>query len=182
MSGAQAVHELLDQVPEVLLFTASGASLRLSQSGDTSVYSYAPGGHAVLTARTSRYAQGLNHVLLYGKSTSTATAPTLIGEVLDASDAQRVADYPFPLHDMQVSTANAAARAAVPLRKAQMITDAGEIASAPNVGLELWDPIAITESFSGMNGATVRVRELRTLFDTLRDGGVYTQSVGLMNL
>ncbi len=181
-SGAQAVHALLDQVPEVLLFTASGATLRLPQSSDTAVYSYAPGGHAVLTARSSRFAQGLNHVLLYGKNTGTATAPTLIGEALDAGDAQRVADYPFPLHDMQVSTANAAARATVPLRKAQLITDAGEIATAPNVELELWDAIGITEGYTGMSGVTLRVRELRTLFDTLRDGGVYTQSVGLMNL
>lgn len=181
-SGAQAVHELLDQVPEVLLFTASGATLRLPQSTDTPVYSYAPGGHAVLTARRTCYAQGLNHVLLYGKSTAGATAPTLIGEAIDTNDAQRIADYPLPLHDMQVSTANAAARAAVPLRKAQMITDAGEVATAPNVGLELWDAIGITESFSGMSGATLRVRELRTIYDTLREGGVYTQSVGLMNL
>ncbi|HLZ69576.1 MAG TPA: hypothetical protein VKV26_06645 [Dehalococcoidia bacterium] len=180
-SGAQAVHELLDQIPEVLLFTAAGAVLRLPQSTDPPVYTYAPGGHAVLTARRSCYAQGLNHVLLYGKNTGTATTPTLIGEALDASDAQRIADYPFALHDMQVSTANAAARAAVPLRKAQLITDAGEIAAAPNVGLEPWDAIGITEGFSGMSGATLRVRELRTLFDTLREGGVYTQSVGLMN-
>ncbi|HZQ35765.1 MAG TPA: hypothetical protein VFD32_07520 [Dehalococcoidia bacterium] len=181
MSGAQAVHALLDQVPEVMLFTATGATLRLPQDTDTPVYAYAPGGHQVLTARRTRYAQGLNHVLLYGKNTGTATSPTLIGEALDAGDAQRVADYPLALHDMQVSTGNAAARAAVPLRKAQMITDAGEIATAPNVGLELWDAIGVTESFSGMSGATLRVRELRTLYDTLRDGGVYTQSVGLMN-
>ncbi len=181
-SGAQAVHALLDQVPEVLLFTATGATLRLPQSTDTPIYAYAPGGHQVLTARRTCYAQGLNHVLLYGKNTGTATSPTLIGEAIDAADAQRVADYPLALHDMQVSTANAAARAAVPLRKAQMITDAGEIATAPNVGLELWDAIGISESFSGMSGATLRVRELRTLYDTLREGGVYTQSVGLMNL
>lgn len=181
-SGAQALHELLDQVPEVLSFTAAGGALLLPQAADAAVYSYAPPGHQALASRLSLFPEPLNHVLLFGNASGSDTAPSLIAEAIDAADVLRIADYPHVVSDRQVSVANAAARAAVPLRKAQLVTDAGEIGAAPNVGLELWDPIAITEPGVGWSAATKRVRAIETHYDTLRDGGVYTQSVGVMNV
>jgi len=181
-SGAHAVHELLDQVPEVLLFTAAGAVLRLPQPTDPPVYAYTPSVHPVLASRLSQQPAPLNHVLLYGQARAGDTLPTLIAEAYDTTDANRIGSYPHIVHDRQVALANAAARAAVPLRKAGYITDAGEIATAPNAGLELWDAISITDAALSIAAVPYRVRTLHTEYDTHADGGVYTQSVGLMRL
>jgi len=179
--GAQGLHELLDQVPEVLSFTPSGGVLQSPQAADLPVYSYGPSAHQVLAARLALFPEPLNHVLVFGNASGADTAPSLVGEAIDAADVLRIADYPLVVSDRQVAVANAAARAAVPLRKAQMITAAGEIAAAPNAGLELWDPIAISETGVGWSATVKRVRAIETHYDTLLPGGVYTQSVGLMN-
>ncbi|HZU77742.1 MAG TPA: hypothetical protein VFA70_13320, partial [Dehalococcoidia bacterium] len=180
-SGAHALHALLDQVPETLHFTAQGAVLRTPLAGETPVYAYTPSAHPVLSYRVHTGAQSLNDVLVFGRSQPTSTAPTLLAEAIDAPDGLRVAGHPFPVTDMQVSVAEAANRAAITLRKAQYIQDAGEIATVPNVGLELWDLVALTVGDpGGWINAPARVRALHTRYDRLTDGGVYTQSVGLM--
>jgi hypothetical protein len=180
-TAAHALHALLDQVPEVLRFTAQGAVLSLPQAGDAPVYSYTPGSHPVLASRLTTAPPSLTHVLLYGKSTPTDVAPALIAESVDAPAALRFGDLPHTVTDMQILAADAGARAAVALRKAQMIQDAGEIAAFPNAGLELWDPVAVTDPPTGQIAALRRVRALHTRYDALSPGGVYTQSVGLMN-
>ncbi len=180
--GARAVHALLDMVPEVLVWKSDGAHLVNPQPTDPAVYTYSPTSHQVLRARRTQQPQGINHVLLYGRASGTATSPSLLAEAADPTDTIRLTDYAFIVNDLQVSVANAAARAAVPLRKAQMLRDAGEIAAAPNAGLEIWDVVSITDPFTNHANSLRRVRAIHTELNLLVEGGLYTQSVGLCNV
>jgi hypothetical protein len=185
-SGAHALHALLDTVPEVLEFTSTGAVLKLPLAADASVYSYSPSSHPILDSRVTNSAQALNHVMVFGRATATIAtpsaiaAPTLLAEALDQPDGLRFSIHPLSVTDMQLAGDTAPARAALVLRKAQMIQDAGEIATLPNAGLELWDPITLTDVDPGLSSTLRRVRAINTRYNADADGGIYTQSVGLM--
>jgi hypothetical protein len=179
-TGLHAVHELLDMVPEVLTFTPAGGQLINPQVGDAAVYAYSPSTHQPLVAHIASYPPGVNHVLVFGKATGTALAPSLLAEAIDTADTQRIGDVAHIVRDMQLAAGNASARAAVPLRKAQLLTDIGEIAALPNVGLEVWDPISVTYPRLGLNNTVLRARTIITRYEADVDGGIYTQSVGLM--
>lgn len=182
-TGLHAIHDLLDMVPEVLTFTAAGGVLVNPQVSDPAVYTYSPAAHQPLIGHIAMYPPGVNHVLVFGKA-GTQLFPSLLAEAIDTADTQRFGDVAHIVRDMQLAAANAATRAAVPLRKAQLLSDMGEIAAVPNVGLEVWDPVSLTYSRLGLSSAVLRARTIITQYEagmgSNADGGIYTQSVGLM--
>lgn len=178
--GQRALLALLALVPEVLLMTASGATLAQPLAQPAPVYSYGPGAQPLAAARATVHSQALNHVLVYGLAGPTQHVPALLAEALDVADAARIGTQPHVVRDLQLAVAQAGARAAAVLQKAQLLQDAGELAAAPNVGLELWDRLAVTDPNLGWSAQPFAVRELTTRVDRTRDGGVYTQSVGLL--
>src|SRR5207302_1911049 len=91
--------------------------------------------HPIQTARLSAYPRSLNHVLIFGKANTSATAPSLLAEAFDTADTLRIHDQPHIVHDMQLAAANALVRAAAVLRKAQILVDTGEYESGSSGGL-----------------------------------------------
>jgi hypothetical protein len=186
--GLRAVMDLLARVPECLKLTSSGATLVQPLEGASAVYSYGAGGlHPIVTARATVHGQGVNHVVVMG-SAESAIYPSALAEAIDAADQYREGPQAEVERDMQLTGGTVAARlasaqlrAAAVLAKAQLLQDAGEIVAAPNVGLEIWDRIAVTCPALGWNATGFCVREIRTLYEVDRNhDGVYTQSIGLM--
>jgi hypothetical protein len=185
--GLRATLDLLRRVPECLRFTAAGVTLVQPLLQQTPAYSYGQTGsdgrvcHPVVAARATVHGSGVTHVLVFGRASSDATVPTALAESHDVAAAYREGPRPLIDRDMYLATADAQARADTLLAKARLIGDAGEIAAAPNAGLEVWDRIAVTCPALGWMARSFWVREIRTLYDAAGAAGLYIQHVGLMS-
>jgi hypothetical protein len=179
--------DLLGRAPECLKLTAVGATLVQPWLSLTPVYSFSPSSHPVVSARATVHGQGANHVLVLGYGIDTRL-PQLLAEAHDELDQYREGPLVQLERDMQLAGAfgpqrvvSAGLRAGAVLQKAQLVGDAGEIVVAPNVGLEVWDQVAVSCPALGWAGAVLCVRELRTVYAVDQgSGGVFSQSVGLM--
>ena len=185
--GLRAALDLLRRVPECLRFTAEGVTLVQPLLQQTPVYSYGQTGsdgrphHPIVAARATVHGSGVTHVVVFGRASSDAAVPTALAESHDVAAAYREGPRPLIDRDMYLAAADAQARADTLLAKARLIGDAGEIAAAPNAGLEVWDRIAVTCPALGWAARTFWVREIRTLYDVAGTAGLYVQHVGLMS-
>ena len=139
--------------------------------GGSSQYAYGPAAHPIRRASHRKWGQVYNHVELQGEG--------CFGEALDWA---RLAEVPRDVAQKVVdkgmdTNAEAAAMAGYILRWAKLAASGGYLEVAANVGQELWDVIAVTDSRANLSSALRRVVSLRTVYDKAK--GRYDQRIGL---
>ena len=70
-------------------------------------------------------------------------------------------------------------RAAAQLRKHDAAKKRGEMETLPNVGLQLFDVVTVTDARAGVSSEVYRVRGIEEVYDTTKEPMVYGQRVGL---
>ena len=86
---------------------------------------------------------------------------------------QKIFDYRYG------SDAECAARAVGQLRKHLATARHGQVATLPNVGLQLFDVVTVTDARCGIWNGTYRVRGIEEVYDTMKPPLVLTQTVTL---
>lgn len=175
--GLSAVRRLLATVPDRVHVEGSDGVIVNPQASDPSVYAYAgpggpPGVHPVVQA-------------VYRVSAPAATAAAVHGAgvtavAFDQPDAEDAGARWSAIIDKNVAVAaDATARAALALRRAQLAEDTGALVVLPNCGQSLWDVIDITDPRVPLTAALARVRSLVWTFH--QDRGAFSLDIGLTN-
>ena len=63
------------------------------------------------------------------------------------------------------------------LRKHDATTKRGQITTLPNVGLQLFDVITVTDARAGISAEVYRVRGIEETFDTTKPPAIFRQRV-----
>ncbi|MBI4499419.1 MAG: hypothetical protein HY689_16145 [Chloroflexi bacterium] len=156
-AGAQAVHRLLAQVPDVLLFRGSTGYLKHPIAAEASAYSYG-GAHPILEGRYRTQMQDVNRAQVFGSG--------VFAEAATWTEIEEAADRLRQVHDLNLTTgAVAQERADAELRRAAFDAAAGELRVPANCGQEVYDVIDITDNRAGVSGALRRVLGLRLVYD-----------------
>ena len=87
---------------------------------------------------------------------------------------------PSPGYDYSYDTdAECDDRAVTHLRQHEATKRRGELVTVPNVGLQLFDVVTVTDARAGVSSEVYRVRGIEEVYDTTKDSLVYGQRVGL---
>ena len=87
--------------------------------------------------------------------------------------AQKVCDYSYD------TDAECDDRAVAQLRKHDAAKKRGEIETLPNVGLQLFDVVTVTDARGGVSNEICRLRGIEEVYDTTKEPLVYGQRVEL---
>jgi hypothetical protein len=86
---------------------------------------------------------------------------------------QKVYDYAYD------TRAECDARAVGQLRKHDATSKRGELVTLPNVGLQLFDVVTVTDPRAGISSEVYRVRGIVEKYDTTKEPLVFEQRVAL---
>jgi hypothetical protein len=110
---------------------------------------------------------------------STPAAP-LFGDEVEYDEVdpvghrlQKVFDYAYD------SASECDARAVGQLRKQNATAKRGGLTALPNVGLQLFDVVTVTDSSAGISGEVYRMKGMEEVYDATEDPLIYRQTVTL---
>jgi hypothetical protein len=174
-----AVLGALSKVPDFIFFDAGTAYVKELASDEASDYSYGGSGqHVILAGRYGQRTAAYNHIEVFAGVTEVGIP--IFGDEVDYEEIalvghrlQKVYDYAY------ADSGECDDRAVSQLRKHNATGKRGEIVTLPNVGLELFDVVTITDSRAGMSGEKYRVRGIEEVFDSTKHPVVYQQTVEL---
>lgn len=170
--GRGALLRLLAKVPDYLYWDLGVAYAKEFSVSESSDYSYGGAGeHIILEGRYGSRAFDFNHLEVFGASSSFAEAVDFSQIGVVGHRLRKVFDYAYDTNNECVS------RAAADLRYQEVRGKWGQIVIYPNVGQELFDVIAITDSRVGLSSALRRVMGIREEYDA--EKGVYRQILEL---
>lgn len=168
-SGASAVRQLLEMVPDVLFFRGHYGYIVNPEAGDSSSYSYGVD-HALWQGRYSQRSPEIDRVQVFGDG--------VLSEGFDWSGMAKVYDRLYQIHDLNLDSAEKAQkRAQAELRRQEIAASAGEVLVPPNCGQELYDVIEVTDSRAGLDGEKRRVLGLTLRYSAAE--GRYEQRLEL---
>jgi len=157
-----------------VFFSAATGYLKELADDEASDYSYGGAGeHVIISGRYGVRSPGYNHIEvfagidLFGDGVEMGEI-SLIGHRL-----QKIFDYGY------TSDAQCAARAEGQVRKHLATSRRGELVTLPNVGLQLFDVVTVTDDRCGVSSELYRVRGIEEVFDTTRRALVFRQWVAL---
>ncbi len=157
-----ALRRLLAMLRDVLFVRGEFVYLKDPLASEASVYSYG-GDHAL---RSGRYANAVesNRVQVFGQS--------IFGEGFDWPTLDQRGDRLTQVLDANLTTATQVEnRAEAFLRHAGIDSATGEITIAPNVALEMWDVVDVTDAGAGLVAAKRRVAGICTRYSTVDSPG-----------
>jgi hypothetical protein len=165
-------------VPDFVYWEGSTPYLKELTSDETSDYTYGgSGNHVIIAGRYGARTPTYNHIEVF--SDLSAAIPTFGDEVnydevdLVGHRLQKVYDYAYD------TRAECDARAAGQLRKHDATSKRGELVTLPNVGLQLFDVVTVTDARAGISSELYRVRGIVEKYDTTMEPLVFEQRVGL---
>ncbi len=168
-SGASAVRQLLEMVPDVLFFRRHYGYIVNPKASDSSSYSYGME-HTLWQGRYGELCPEIDRVQVFGAG--------VLSEGFDWSGMAKVYDRLDQIHDLNLDSAEKAQkRAQAELRRQEIAASAGEILVPPNCGQELYDVIDITDSRAGLDGEKRRVLGLTLRYSAAE--GRYEQRLEL---
>jgi len=168
-SGASAVRQLLEVVPDVLFFRRHYGYIVNPKASDSSRYSYGVD-HALWQGQYSQLSPEIDRVQVFGAG--------VLSEGFDWSGMAKVYDRLYQIHDLNLDSAEKAQkRAQAELRRQEIAASAGEILVPPNCGQELYDVIDVADSRAGLDGERRRVLGLTLRYSAAE--GRYEQRLEL---
>ena len=167
------------KVPDFVYWEQDTPYLKELEADEASDYTYGTAAnHVIIAGRYGVRTPAHNHIEVFAALKYTSI-PTFGDEVdydeidLVGHRLQKVYDYSY------TSDAECDARAVAQLRKHNATTKRGQITTLPNVGLQLFDVITVTDARAGISAQVYRVRGIEETFDTTKSPPIYRQIVDL---
>jgi len=170
---------ILSKVPDFVYFDGGTAYCKELASDEASDYSYgAAGEHTIMAGKYGLRSPAYNHIEVFA-GVGSGGVP-MFGDEVDYDEVdlvghrlQKVYDYAYQ------SKAECDARAVAQLRKHEATMTRGEIVTLPNVGLEMFDVVTVTDARAGVAAEKFRVRAMEEVFDSTKQPLIYRQRVEL---
>lgn len=168
-TGMQVARRLLALVPDYLRMRATGAVAGDLAPAGSPLAAWGAG-VPLLAARFRSAVRHFNQIQLYGDGVT--------GEAFDFAEIGRVINRLHQVHDRNVTTIDlAASRAAAYLRDETLQATTDTITIPVHPGLEILDPVAVTDARAGLTDAPRRVLGLALTYDPAR--GRYDEEITL---
>ncbi|HUW09023.1 MAG TPA: hypothetical protein VM537_04800, partial [Anaerolineae bacterium] len=148
-------------------------------TGETSDYTYGgSGNHVVIAGRYGSRSPAYNHIEVFA-GVSGFGVP-LFGDEVEYDEVDLVGHRLQKVFDYAYDTASECDERAVgQLRKHEATTKRGEVSTLPNVGLQLFDVVTVTDARAGISGEVYRVRAIEDVFDCTKHPAIFRQTVTL---
>jgi hypothetical protein len=174
-----ALLKVLSKVPDFVYWEQSTPYLKELTADEESDYTYGgAGNHVIVAGRYGERTPAQNHIEVFA-GVSEYGIP-IFGDEVDYEEVdlvgrrlQKVFDYAYD------TDAECEDRAAAQLRKHEATKRRGKIETLPNVGLELFDVVTVTDIRCGVFSEVYRVRGIEEVYDTTKDALVFRQRVTL---
>ena len=149
------------------------------ESDESSDYSYGgSGNHVVFAGRYGVRSPGYDHIEVFA-GVDEYGIPTL-GDEVDYDEVDLIGHRLQKVYDYSYDTdAECDDRAVAQLRKHDAAKKRGEMETLPNVGLQLFDVVTVTDARAGVSSEVYRVRGIEEVYDTTKEPMVYGQRLGL---
>jgi len=169
----------LSKVPDFIFFDGGTAYVKELASDESSDYTYGGSGqHVIISARYGTRTAAYNHIEVFAGVTEGGIP--IFGDEVDYEEVSLVGHRLQKVYDYAYSDdGDCDDRAVGQLRKHNATRKRGEIVTLPNVGLELFDVVTITDSRAGISSEKYRVRGIEEVFDSTKPPVVYRQTVEL---
>ena len=172
-----AVLQALSKVPDFVYWEQKKPYLKELEADEASDYTYGgAANHVIIEGRYGIRTPAYNHIEVFA-ALNWYSIPTFGDEVdydevdLVGHRLQKVYDYSY------TSDAQCDARAVAQLRKHDATTKRGQITTLPNVGLQLFDVVTVTDARAGISSEVYRVRGIEETFDTTKPPAIFRQRV-----
>lgn len=169
----------LSKVPDFVFWSQNTAYLKELVDDESSDYTYGGAGeHVIISGRYGIRTPAYNHIEVFA-ALKASGVPTFGDEVdydevdLVGHRLQKVFDYAYDSND------ECDERAVGQLRKHDATTKRGELATLPNVGLQLFDVVTVTDDRCGVSSELYRVRGIEEVYDATKHPLIYRQKVTL---
>lgn len=170
---------VLSKVGDFVYWQGSIPCAKEFASDEASDYSYGgEGDHVVISGRYGVRSPGYDHVEVFAGVDQYGVP--IFGDEVDYDEVdlighrlQKVYDYSYDT-DMECD-----ARAVAQLRKYDAAKRRGQIETLPNVGLQLFDVVTVTDGRAGVSSQVYRVRGIEEVYDTTKDPLIFRQRVTL---
>ena len=174
-----AVLTALSKVPDFVYFEQDTPYLKELEDDEASDYTYGgSGNHVIIAGRYGVRTPAYNHIETFAAMDAYGI-PTF-GDEVDYDEVALVGHRLQKVYDYSYSTdAECDARSVAQLRKHNSTTKRGQIVTLPNVGLQLFDVITVTDARAGISSQIYRVRAIEETFDTTKHPPLYRQRVEL---
>ncbi len=171
-TGRNALLRLLEKVPDKIFFYDDTAYARELSSSESPCYSYgASGEHPILEGHHRLGSAHYNHVQIFGKDGAFGEALNFPEIELMGHRLQKILDYAYE------TSGECLFRAEAELRDEEVRIQGDVLVIRPNVGQELYDPVTITYSGSGLDPINRRVMAIIEEYEARK--GVYQQKLML---
>ncbi len=174
-----AVLQALSKVPDFVFFEQDTPYVKELADDEASDYTYGGSGeHVIIAGRYGVRTPANNHIEVFA-ALDSGSIPTF-GDEVDYEEVALVGHRLQKVYDYSYTTdAECDARAVAQLRKHDATTKRGEIITLPNVGLQLFDVITVTDARAGISSEVYRVRGIVETFDTTKPPAIFRQKVEL---
>jgi len=174
-----AVLTALSKVPDFVYWEGTTPYLKELTTGETSDYTYGgSGNHVVIAGRYGSRSPAYNHIEVFA-GVSGFGVP-LFGDEVEYDEVDLVGHRLQKVFDYAYDTASECDERAVgQLRKHEATTKRGEVSTLPNVGLQLFDVVTVTDARAGISGEVYRVRAIEDVFDCTKHPAIFRQTVTL---
>ena len=172
-----AVLQALSKIPDFVYWEQDTPYLKELEADEASDYTYGGSGeHVIIAGRYGVRTPANNHIEVFA-ALDYLRIPTF-GDEVDYDEVALVGHRLQKVYDYSYTTdAECDARAVAQLRKHHATTKRGEIITLPNVGLQLFDVITVTDARAGISSEVYRVRGIVETFDTTKSPPIYRQKV-----
>ena len=149
------------------------------ESDESSDYSYGgSGNHVVFAGRYGVRSPGYDHIEVFAGVDEYGIP--IFGDEVDYDEVDLIGHRLQKVYDYSYDTdAECDDRAVAQLRKHDAAKKRGEMETLPNVGLQLFDVVTVTDARAGVSSEVYRVRGIEEVYDTTKEPMVYGQRLGL---
>jgi hypothetical protein len=165
-------------VPDFVYWEGSTPYLKELTTDEASDYTYGgSGNHVIIAGRYGARTPTYNHIEVF--SDLSAAIPTF-GDEVDYDEVDLVGHRLQKVYDYAYDTkAECDARAVGQLRKHDATSKRGQLITLPNVGLQLFDVVTVTDARAGISSEVYRVKGIEELYDATKPPLVYRHTLTL---
>jgi len=174
-----AVLSVLSKVGDFVYWDGSTPHVKELASDEESDYTYGGSGeHAIISGRYGVRSPGYDHIEVFAGVDEYGVP--VFGDEVDYDEVDLIGHRLQKVYDYSYDTAaECDARAVAQLRKHDAAKRRGQIETLPNVGLQLFDVVTVTDARAAVSSEVYRVRGIEEAYDTTKDPLIFRQRVTL---
>jgi hypothetical protein len=174
-----AVLSVLSKVGDFVYWEGPTPYVKELASDEASDYTYGGSGeHVIISGRYGVRSPGYDHIEVFAGVDEYGVP--IFGDEVDYDEVDLIGHRLQKVYDYSYDTAaECHARAVAQLRKHDAAKRRGQIETLPNVGLQVFDVVTLTDARAGVSSEVYRVRGIEEVYDTTKDPLIFRQRVTL---